>query len=203
MKKLSLTIHVQERRKTGNIPPERLRFVMNHLISQHNLIDDDKEDGAYKFRKGGTQAVIVKKANTFRFITFFGPTGYVIDNDEIGEFNCVFQSAEYLKAKEERKARRKNKSRGNKKETNTGAPLKNLSHTNRAKLKRGTFSVIPLTAPQQDLLHSQFGHRPYQILISNFDSYSFIELLKYDGGHVKTLHKSFLTKIESNLKGLK
>ena len=193
MKKLSLTTHVQERRKSGNIPPDRLRFVMNHLIDQHNMLE--KEDGAYKFRKGGTQAVIVKKANSFRFITFFGATGYVINSDDIGIFNCVFQSPEYLKAKEERKSCRKQKRiRGQKKETNTGAPLKNLSGINKGKLKRGTFSIVLLTLQQQETLHKQFGHRPYQLLVSNFDSYTLIEVLKYDGGSIKTLHKNFMNE---------
>ena len=194
MKKLSLTKHVQDRRKTGKIPPDRLRFVMNHLIEQHNLTE--VKDGTYKFRKGGTQAVIVKKSNNFKFITFFGPTGYVIDTDDIGIFNCKYQSAEYLKSKEERKARRRNKAL--KKEVNIGEPLKNLSRENKAKMKRGTFTIIQLNKIQQNILHSKFGHRPFHLLKSKFDSYSFIELLKYDGGHIKTLHKSFLAEIELN-----
>ena len=41
MKKLSLTTHVQERRKSGNIPPDRLRFVMQHLIDQHSMEEND------------------------------------------------------------------------------------------------------------------------------------------------------------------
>ena len=196
MKKLSLTQHVLGRRKKGNIPPDRLRYVMTHLIEQHSM--EEKEDGAYKFRKGGTQAVIIKKGNKFKFITFFGPTGYVIDNDDIGDFNCVYQSEEYLKLKANRKAARRMRKKN--KEVNSGEPLKNLSHTNKAKMKRGTFSIIPLTQMEQDSLHLQFGQRPYHLLVSNFDSYSFIELLKYDGGCIKTLHKNFL-KTKSIKKG--
>lgn len=186
MKKLSLTQHVLERRKGGNIPPDRLRFVMQHLIDQHSM--EDKIDGSYKFRKAGTQAIILKKGNKFRFITFFGPTGYVIDNDDIGIFNCVHQSEEFLKLKAEKKARRALRPKG--KETNTGMPLKNLSSANKEKLKRGTFEVQLLDQALQDFAHSKYGQRPYHILVSKHNSYNFIELLKYDGGKVETIHKN-------------
>lgn len=192
MKKLSLTKHVQTRRRGGAIPPTRLRFVMNHLIDQHNMMDDDKVDGAYKFRKDGTHAIIVKKGGSFCFITFFGPTGYVINSDDIGEFNCIFQSPEYLQAKEDRKINKIQNGLKAKKEAKIVEPLKHLSATNKTKIKRGTFSVIVLDPKHQETLHNQFGQRPYHILVSNFNSYGIVEILGYNGVVVKIIHKNIL-----------
>ncbi len=187
MKKLSLTKHVLERRKKGNIPPDRLRFVMQHLIDQHSM--EDKLDGAYKFRRGGTQAVIVKKGAKFRFITFFGQTGYVIDSDDIGEFNCIHQSEEYLKIKADKKALRAQR-KNYRKEAKLTDPLKRLSMENQKKIKKGTFEILVIDIVHQVLLHDKMGHRPFHILVSKYNSYNFVEVLKFDGAKIQTMHKN-------------
>lgn len=189
--KLVLTKHVQERRKKGNIPPNILKQVMVHLINQHNL--ENQQDGTYKFRKAETQAVMTKKGQKFVFITFFGPTGYVIDADDFGEFSCTFQSIEYLREKEKRKKRRA--LRKKKDMTNSGEPLLNLSQLNKAKLKKGTFEIIVIPEKYQKQLHNEIGSRPYHFLISKFNV-SLVEILKYDGGKIKTVQK---TSIEDYL----
>ena len=188
MKRLSLTIHVQQRRAAGNIPPDRLKFVMEHLITQHNM--DLKDDGTYKFRKGGTQAIILKTDKKYRFITFFGPTGYVIDSDDIGDFNCVHQTPEYLEAKKRRSIINRMRVRKPRKQRATREPAKHMSRDIQQKLKRETFELLVLTPHQQQNLQKLYGQQPYHILLSKFDSYQFVEILDYSGKLITTLHKN-------------
>lgn len=130
--KIILTKHVIERRKKGNIPKNKLIHVAKTLIENNK--EKIIENGSYKFFKGGTTAIIEKKENKYIFITFFGRTGYVIDTNEYGSFNCIFQSEEYLIEKQKRKDLRKmfkNKSKKIKRED-----LRNLSSYFKNKLEK-------------------------------------------------------------------
>lgn len=188
---IRLTKHVRQRRKKGYIPQEILFKVAKHLILSHDL--KNKKDGVYKFVKRGTSAVINKQNKTYVFVTFFGRTGYVLDTEDFGDFHCIYQSEEYIKAKLERIAKRKEfaaKRKSTQKEKNT-EPLHLLSKTITDKLKKGNFIIEELPKNIREIFQSKCNKKQiFYIFKSKFDNYPFIELLANNGLPCITLTKS-------------
>ena len=131
MNKIILTQHVKERRTKGFLPEESLRVFADYLINENEL--KSKEDGAYKFRRGGTCAIITKEKDKFIFITLYGPSKWIVDSDDYSGFSCHKQTEERVKLSKERSR-----------------------------------------------------HKQQFILQSKFNSYPFIDLLRYDGKHIQT-----------------
>lgn len=184
MSRIFLTEHVKTRRKKGHIPEDRLYTFANYLIKTHNLKEAEK--GTYKFRRGGTCAIISKEKKKFTFITLFGTTGWIIDNDDFDGFSCALQSEERSKHSANcRRLGKKDNPRQIKKE-----PLHNLSPENKKKIKRGTFEIVSIPEDKLELLHQSYGFKPQFVLQSKFDSYPFVELLNYAGARIQTLSRT-------------
>lgn len=187
---IKLTKHVRERRKKGYIPEDILFKVAKHLILSHDL--KNKKDGMYKFVRKGTSAIINKNNKSYVFVTFFGRTGYVLDTEDFGDFNCIYQSEEYLTAKKERLAKRKefaSKRKVSCKEKNI-QPLHCLSKDLSDKLKKGTFIIEELTENIKNILQSKCNKKIFYIFKSKFNNYPFVEILSKNGLHCITLTKT-------------
>lgn len=157
--KIILTQHVKERRKAGFIPVHKLRSVAKHLISQHNL--QDRECGSYKFTQNGTHAVISKNKNKFIFITFFGPTGWVIDSEDFGDFECEYQCEEVLKKKKERFEKMLSRT----KRRNRNEPLSRLNSRTKNKIESGLYTNVKLTKQEIAHFNEVYGDSVAYILI--------------------------------------
>lgn len=190
MNKIILTQHVKERRTKGFLPEESLRVFADYLINENEL--KSKEDGAYKFRRGGTCAIITKEKDKFIFITLYGPSKWIVDCYDYSGFSCHKQTEERVKLSQER-SRHKARCKALGIKNNSSSikepqkPLKNLSAKNKELLKRGTFETIKLDKVKSLFLRNKFGHKPQFILQSKFNSYPFIDLLGYDGKHIQTI----------------
>jgi len=193
MSRIFLTEHVKTRRKKGYIPEDRLYTFANYLIKTHKLKDAEK--GTYKFRRGGTCAIISKEKKKFVFITLYGSTGWIIENNDFDGFSCTLQTPERTALARARSIRKaecerlgiKNDSKQIKKQA-----LHSLSPEIKKKIKRGTFEIVPIPKDKINLFHEKYGLHPRFILQSKFDSYKIIELLNYAGIRVKTLSKGIL-----------
>lgn len=177
--KIVLTKHVKERRKKGNIEPKKLKEVAKYLIETYK--EQILENGYYKFFKSGTTAVILKRNNTYVFITFFGRTGWVMETNDYGTFNCVFQSKEYLEEKQKRKELRKSYKR----KPETKEDLHNLSNYFKEKLKR-TYEIKKI--------NENIIKQGAYLFFSKSDL--FVEILKKDGVRLKTMTKSAFNRLE-------
>jgi len=198
--KLVLTQHVKERRKKGNIPAERLRMLATYLIDSHKV--ETQPDGTYKFRRGGSCAIISKSKGKFIFITFYGATGWLIDNSDFTNFSCRLETEERTKiARERSKMKKIAISKGLKPNgkaiTKLKPPLGNLNATNREKIKRGTFEIIELPDNKKVALSKQYGRKPIYMMVSKFDSYNIVEILSRDGGRITVLHKNLYDALDN------
>jgi|GEM_PF-4193589 len=196
--KLIITNHVNERRKNLNKQPiekKYLNILMKYLIDQHNF--QDKKDGTYKFRAGGTQAVMAKKNNQCILITLFGPLSPIQKEEYDLEFNCIYQTDELIKRKKEA-AKKREERKLLKKGIQTPSAisrnrLKNLQSKFKKQVKQGSLLVTELTNDEKMFYFDKFGKQPFFLAkYKEFNPLTF--LLKFNGGLISVIQ----TKKEKN-----
>lgn len=183
--KIVLTKHVKERRTKGHIPPNRLVIFLKYLLKQHS--EFLTKNGFYIFYKGGTRAVIKKEEDKYIFITFYGTTGWIIDNNDFGIFQCKYQSEESLNEKKEKRKNQKQRTEVD------------LNRTDLVLITKDRKEKLKKTYKLKKLYENNFFNGAYYVFYSENDL--LVDILRKNGSFVKTMTKSMfssITKIELN-----